>query len=107
MVMQKQRARKLHCGKMAALFMVADSSGDGFVNEDEFRKVVSAGEVSTWLAAQGLDVSEPSTIFHFLAQGRGKLSVDDVWRLKGAARSVDVLLMQESYAKLWDKVGQL
>merc|ERR1712032_416208 len=76
MTMQKERARKLHCNKMAALFRQADFSRDGLVDEDEFCRILEIRKVSTWLSAHDLDASNAKVLFRLLGQGKSKLSVD-------------------------------
>merc|ERR1712222_25838 len=98
MIMQKGRAMRFHSGKMGDFFREADVSGDGLLDRSEFRRILRNDKVKTWLAAQDLDASNADNIFALLDPGTGKLSAHDlvkgVGRLKGTARSMDLLNMQ-------------
>merc|ERR1712190_220532 len=51
MIMQKTRAATAHCNKMRKLFQQADTSGDGYLNLEEFKKVLQDASVRVWLAS--------------------------------------------------------
>merc|ERR1719502_937014 len=48
MLMQKQRAIRVHTKKMKLLFEAADESGDGNLDIDEFREILKKAQVRTW-----------------------------------------------------------
>jgi len=103
MLMQKQRATEMHAYKMQKLFAAADDSGDGIVDQEEFVEIVQDPDVNAWLAAQELDVGDPYRLFILLdSERKGKLAVEDVVagvsRLKGSARSVDMLELVQDHA---------
>jgi len=104
MVRQKEKAMTTHAQKMKLLFMSCDSSGDGYVEYDEFEEVVSDPGVKTWLASMDLDPSDIDQLFFLIdsnGNGDGRISVEElirgVSRLRGAARSIDMatLLSQQ------------
>jgi len=101
MMIQKERAIKLHEVKMTALFERADESGDGSLDADEFQAVVGDPCVKTWLAAMELDVIDAQILFDLIDNGDSKITAKEllqgVARLKGFARSIDlVTLLHES-----------
>merc|ERR1719247_3337877 len=112
MLMQKQRATEMHAYKMQKLFAAADDSGDGIVDQEEFVEIVQDPDVNAWLAAQELDVGDPYRLFILLdSERKGKLAVEDVVagvsRLKGSARSVDMLELVQDHAALQTKVNKI
>lgn len=104
MVRQKERSMKVHQQKMRQLFMEADSSGDGQLSLDEFKAIVSIPAVKTWLGSMELDASDADDLFDLIdteGNGDGQVSVDElvkgVSHLKGAARSIDLILFMKEF----------
>jgi len=111
MIMTKERARKTHMTKMETLFAKMDENGDGVVDIDEFKHMLSNQELSTWLSAMELDVRDKVQLFHLIdADESGELSigelVDGISRLKGAARNYDLVQLQNDNKELL-KVAQV
>jgi len=98
MLLQEQRAEQVLHAKMCGLFEAADRSGDGGVDLAEFRTIMLKPHVRTWLAAQQLDASDADKLFELLDKAGDEVTVTDfikgVGRLKGSARSVDLLTME-------------
>merc|ERR1719183_380562 len=94
----------MHSTKMKRFFKHADDSGDGLVNEDEFRAVVGDQFVKNWLAAQEIDASNADKLFMLLDKGTHELSVEDlvsgVSKLKGVAKSIDLAVLQRETQQL-------
>jgi len=122
MVVQKERAMKLHSKKMMAFFAAADSEGDGFISKEEFRGIVAEKKVQTWLAAQDLDATDADNLFVLMddmnsddGPGDGDLTTEElihgVAKLKGPARSLDLAYaMHKNDAKhqlLMDKMLEM
>lgn len=105
MLMQKERAARIHTAKMGALMRFADNDGDGALTLNEFRMVMEDNAVRLWLASMELDVRDVDKIFRLLdPDGDGKLTapelVQGVSRLKGAARSIDLNVLQAEVRQL-------
>merc|ERR1719183_1757202 len=66
LVWQKSMARKMHAHKMRSFVQMADASGDGKIDLEEFQSILSIDSVSTWFAAQGLDAECADTLFLLL-----------------------------------------
>jgi len=111
MVMQRERAVRAHTKKMKALFEHADSSGDGFLDKNEFKSVMALPSVRTWLAAMELDVDDVDHLFTLIDDGDEMLSaqelVQGVARLKGTARSIDVATMAHKQDQIQEILQQL
>mmetsp|Transcript_18242 Transcript_18242/g.42495 ORF Transcript_18242/g.42495 Transcript_18242/m.42495 type:complete len:782 (+) Transcript_18242:59-2404(+) len=112
MVRQKQMAMTTHVRKMRALFERADDSGDGLVDLEEFRLVVSDPGIKTWLASMDLDASDVDMLFHIIDDDYdGHLTVDElvrgVSRLKGPARSIDLAVQMRDYKVLHANLEEL
>jgi len=95
MVKQKERMVNTHIKKMKMFFNLADSSGDGEIDLDEFRDMVSNPKVAMWLASMELDEKDHDLVFSLIDDGDGKLTLPElikgVGKLKGAARSIDMV----------------
>lgn len=101
MLRQKERDRRLHMSKMELLFKQADDDGNGVLEPDEFRRVLTNVKVKTWLAAQDLRVEDGDKLFKLIDLDCDEgLTAEElvmgVERLKGPARSIDFLAFLKS-----------
>merc|ERR1712226_751953 len=81
--------------KIQAFFKEADKSGDGMVSRDEFDAMLESPSVRQWFKGLDMHVHEYVALFNLIDDGDGHISVeefmDGVARLKGQARSIDML----------------
>eukprot|EP00403_Amphidinium_massartii_P016482 CAMPEP_0178420706 /NCGR_PEP_ID=MMETSP0689_2-20121128/26270_1 /TAXON_ID=160604 /ORGANISM="Amphidinium massartii, Strain CS-259" /LENGTH=841 /DNA_ID=CAMNT_0020042195 /DNA_START=73 /DNA_END=2597 /DNA_ORIENTATION=- len=110
MVRQKHTAIRLHERKMQGFFEAADTSGDGFLSAEEFKEVLARVEVQTWLASMELDAKDVDNVFNLLDEGSGLVSmrqlIEGVARLKGTARSIDLVNLMVLFNHLQDTLLQ-
>mmetsp|Transcript_25247 Transcript_25247/g.58120 ORF Transcript_25247/g.58120 Transcript_25247/m.58120 type:complete len:771 (+) Transcript_25247:75-2387(+) len=112
MVRQKAMAISTHIHKMEALFAKADNSGDGFLDLEEFRQVMSDKGISTWLASMDLDTTDVETLFRLIdGDDDGKITsrelVVGVSQLKGPARSIDLAVAMREQDKIQAVVAEV
>merc|ERR1712032_832229 len=93
--------------KMRNLLSRADTSNDGIVEREEWREALQKDSVRTWLSAMDIEVGDPDLLFDFLdCGGDGRLTlqelIDGISRLRGAARSIDVISMSHRIMNLED-----
>jgi len=90
--------------KISDLFVAADVDGGGYLSLDEFTSVLTNESVRAYLASIGVEVFEVEGLFNVLADGDDQISyeefLDGIWRLKGAARSQDVLAILHKLTQL-------
>lgn len=96
MILQKDRQVTRHIQNMDRFFKEADVSGDGYLSYDEFADVTRDPRVKSWLSAMDFDASNAKQVFELLDEdGSLRLSavevVTGVGRLKGGARSIDMI----------------
>merc|ERR1719215_1101365 len=102
MIMQKERQLQRYVRDMNRFFAEADDSGDGLLSLEEFQNICKDPRVKSWLAAMDLDASNAESVFELIeglaGDGDNRLSAEElvhgVARIKGAARSIDLLTMQ-------------
>eukprot|EP00929_Paragymnodinium_shiwhaense_P042696 TRINITY_DN22051_c0_g1_i2.p1 TRINITY_DN22051_c0_g1~~TRINITY_DN22051_c0_g1_i2.p1 ORF type:complete len:367 (-),score=52.18 TRINITY_DN22051_c0_g1_i2:83-1183(-) len=111
MIMQRDRAMQRHVRKMHQLFKEADESGDGYLTFEEFQNIVADQRISTWLAAQEIEVRDVGLVYQLVASGRNAIQAEDLVvgfaRLKGPARSIDVIALHASLAELSTEMHRL
>jgi len=111
MVRQKTMSLKTHEKKMRALFDRADHSGDGYLDQEEFRAIVSDDSISTWLASMDLVASDVDLLFDLIDNGDGLITVEEliegVSKLKGNARSIDLQLLMRELSRVQDNMTEL
>lgn len=103
MLNSKKRATKNHETKMSKLFRHADHDGDGNLDRAEFGKVMDDPIVRKWLSSMGLEIDDVDTLFETLNGGDGQVTAHELvagaGRLKGGARSIDLLTFITEYRR--------
>lgn len=112
MMLQRERTLKAHSGKMHELFVHADQDGNGALDKEEFIEALETPAIKQWLAAMELDVSDAARIFDLVdIDGDGELTAEELvigaGRLKGAARSIDVVCMIRDQKELQREILEL
>merc|ERR1719409_1174259 len=96
---------------MTQLFKEADESGDGELTLEEFQSVMTDTRVKTWLAAQDLEVRDVELVFSLMDGGTGVITAEELVggfaRLKGPARSIDMLTLLSRLDKVDKHIRQL
>merc|ERR1740120_636094 len=101
----------MHTRKMRAFFAEADTSHDGTVTRQEFREIMQVEWVSTWLASMDMSAGDVDRLFTLLDTSQdGLITVEElikgVSKLKGAARSIDLVTMMDEQFAFFDQVRQ-
>jgi len=96
-IAKKNRENAQYAQRMHEIFQQFDSSGDGYLTKDEFLQIVVDPRVKTLLSALELEINDAELVFDLTDDGDGKVGAEEMVysfsRLKGAARSVDVLAL--------------
>jgi len=105
MMRQKEKSFKSHTAKMTLLFSHFDTSGDGFLDREELRKIASDKSVKLWLESMELSISDVDTLWSLIDdEQEGQVPVDKlisgIGKLKGSARSIDVVTMMHELRTL-------
>lgn len=104
LVQQRQNEKFAYAEKMREMFAETDTSGDGFVSYEEFQEVLTHPRINTYFSVLEIDVHEVESLFSLLDNGDGKISYEEflggVTRLKGWARSQDVIMILHCQTKL-------
>merc|ERR1740130_2075706 len=99
MVRQKRRAKAQMKKKTEALFKALDYDKDGQLDFEEFMVIAKQPDVMLWLESLEFETDDLLTLFLLLDKdGDSKLSLNELCsqfpRLRGAARTIDVLAMR-------------
>lgn len=90
--------------KLEQGFKAVDRSGDGMISEDEFNHMLLDSEFQHHMHALELEPHEGTALFQMLDDGDGQVGFDEfikgVSRLKGQAKSLDVISIQKDIGKL-------
>jgi len=108
MIAQTKRSQLQHALKMKRFLMEADKDSDGLIEKNEFKAYLRTEGVRPWLTAQGIDEEDDELLFSLLdTDGNGKLTPTEVSRgisrLKGPARSMDVVSLMHMVSLLQEK----
>jgi len=111
MIREKAREKKAYAAKLLEFFNAADTSGDGKITFLEFEEFLADPRVVTYLATLELDASETENLFSMLDDGDGSVTaeefVEGAVRLKGVARSQDVVAMMHDSTRLHKKIDRM
>jgi hypothetical protein len=101
MINEKTRQKRELAAKLLDLFEMADTSGDGKITWDEFIHFFGDPTIKSYMATLELDMAESQSLFHMLDDGDGQVTahefVQGALRLKGTARSQDVVSMMHDF----------
>merc|ERR1712194_15168 len=106
MLIKAEYMKKLH-----SVFLAADTSGDGKVTLEEFEIVMAVPDVQNYMEVLELQCSEAVALFNLLDNGGGVISYEEfvsgLMKLKGQARSMDVISIQSDCRKVFEKCQDL
>jgi len=92
---KKKKATAIHYMKIAEVFKELDTSGDGHLNWEEFQPLIHDTVIKTWLQSMDIDTHDLTQLFDILDDGDAHIYlnefVDGMGRIKGPAKSMDVL----------------
>jgi len=95
MIVQRQRVVNQHRKKMKRLFSNLNRDGDDALSWDEFEELMNDNWLRQWLQSMEIDTNHLRRLWALLDNGDGRLTADElilgVGRLKGSARSIDML----------------
>ncbi|KAF4666282.1 hypothetical protein FOZ61_009971 [Perkinsus olseni] len=109
---QQERERSRVLAHLKDIFEMADQDESGSLTVEEFRQAIRNPEVESKMKLIDLPVADAEELFMVLDHdGSGELSVDEFIggcvRLKGSAKSKDLLAVQVSVESLAKKLDQL
>merc|ERR1712194_745388 len=113
MIRHNAREAQHHLEKMRMLFEEADAVDvDGVISPAEWSKIASCPAVRMWLSSMGLDCDTPESLFVLLDENEvGYLTLDGlvrgVGKLKGTARSIDLVAIMRALGALQDRVKKI
>merc|ERR1712137_1292333 len=111
MVLQKKRQTAKMKAKMDDFMARTDLSGDQKIQKDEFMAILENKWIRTWLSSMDMEVSDGDLLFEMTDNGDGEVTADELFngfgRLKGAARSIDLIGLTYRFATLEEVVGEL
>lgn len=112
MLMSKRRAKRTHLAKIQDLFHHVDEDGSGYVSLDELDQAFSDPEVRAYVSALDLDILDAAQLFEMLdANHDAVISLnelsDGMFRMRGAAKSVDVQYLLKNIQNMSKLLTQL
>lgn len=107
MIHEKMREKAAYARKLRDFVDAADTSGDGVMSFEEFEAIVVDERVKSYLSSLEIDASEPQSLFQLL-NDEDNISADEfvqgAVRLKGHARSQDVVIIKRTVGELTQKL---
>jgi len=109
MVVQKKRKVDKHRRQMERLFDEADKDDSGAISKEEFQGILKDPKVRTWMSALEIEVNDAEILYRMMkGEDEGQLTlqelINSISRLKGSARSIDVVALMHQVKDLDDLV---
>jgi len=94
-VQEKVRSKEQYVSRLEEIFLEADDDGNGVITRSEMDRAVNNPVVLHYLSILEIEVHEVEPLFDLLDDGDGQVTIKEfcqgVMRLKGQARSLDVI----------------
>eukprot|EP00929_Paragymnodinium_shiwhaense_P110649 TRINITY_DN7781_c3_g1_i1.p1 TRINITY_DN7781_c3_g1~~TRINITY_DN7781_c3_g1_i1.p1 ORF type:complete len:675 (+),score=105.96 TRINITY_DN7781_c3_g1_i1:86-2110(+) len=105
MLLHKERQISIHCARMQQLLFEGDESDDGYLNLREFKNLMRDKKVQKWLLAQDIELKDIELAFRMIdTSGDSRVSPEELVRglarLKGAARSSDMVTILHAFRRI-------
>eukprot|EP00929_Paragymnodinium_shiwhaense_P023787 TRINITY_DN14806_c1_g2_i1.p1 TRINITY_DN14806_c1_g2~~TRINITY_DN14806_c1_g2_i1.p1 ORF type:complete len:624 (+),score=97.74 TRINITY_DN14806_c1_g2_i1:203-2074(+) len=105
MLMHKERQIGIHSARMHQLLLEGDETQDGCLNIEEFKTLLTDKKVQKWLAAQEIELKDVELAFRMIdTNSDGRVNAEELVRglarLKGAARSVDMVTIIHAFHRI-------
>eukprot|EP00429_Kryptoperidinium_foliaceum_P109321 CAMPEP_0176293864 /NCGR_PEP_ID=MMETSP0121_2-20121125/56833_1 /TAXON_ID=160619 /ORGANISM="Kryptoperidinium foliaceum, Strain CCMP 1326" /LENGTH=153 /DNA_ID=CAMNT_0017634849 /DNA_START=171 /DNA_END=632 /DNA_ORIENTATION=+ len=112
MTVHEKMKQKQECAdSLRGFFHVADVSGDDRLTWEEFEGILQSPQIQAFLNTLELDVAESKRLFDLLDDGGGNVHVEDfvqgAMRLKGQARSLDVITIMRDCSGILRRLDRL
>uniref|UniRef100_A0A7S4RYA5 EF-hand domain-containing protein n=1 Tax=Alexandrium monilatum TaxID=311494 RepID=A0A7S4RYA5_9DINO len=93
--------------QLTDMFRAADTSGDGFLSQEEFNKILSYPRVQAWMNSLGVATDNREALFDAFAndeEADAKISssefVNGILRLRGTSREQDLLYQMKDVRRI-------
>lgn len=105
MLRARKRASTVIHKKMEALFHALDTDEDGLLQREEFEELSGDPNVRHWLASMDIETDDLGILFELIDENKdGSVSLEEIVsrmpRIRGTARSMDVLALTEAVQDL-------
>eukprot|EP00811_Abedinium_folium_P023006 NODE_3249_length_2066_cov_11.034554.p1 GENE.NODE_3249_length_2066_cov_11.034554~~NODE_3249_length_2066_cov_11.034554.p1 ORF type:complete len:603 (-),score=112.76 NODE_3249_length_2066_cov_11.034554:257-1969(-) len=111
MVMQKARIMKQHTERMGRLLDRLATTQNGTINRAEFIALLKDRHLKLWLSSMDIEVENIDLLFSLLDNGTGEITrtelIRGISRLRGPARSIDLVTIAARCEDLRDKVTSI
>jgi len=111
MLQRKAAERAQFATKLNELYRTADTTGDGMIDWSEFRVLLEYPEAKALFSSIEFDTHEMESLFKLLDDGDGQVSFEEflsgILRMKGTARSQDVLALMHDNRKILRQLDML
>merc|ERR1712096_353982 len=111
MIQRQNRAKQMFRRKMCKFFEESDTSGDGMINKEEFKSILTDERVNTWLQPMEISIHDPDLFFRRIAGQDMLLSSDELVKnmagSKGVASQIDAITLIDDCAELKQSIAGL
>lgn len=101
---EKTKAQEIYRRRVNNMFREADTSGDGFIDFQEFKRMLEHPQLQVWLHQLEIQTDDLLGLFCMLDDGDGEISLEEfetgIMKIKGIARSFDLNKLQRQVRKM-------
>merc|ERR1712032_179014 len=110
-IIQRNQSKQAYLKRLLTIFRELDSSDDGHLTQAELDRVMTDPFMKTWMASINIEGWELQRLFELLDDGDGLVSqdefVDGICKMKGEAKSIDVVSTLKQVQRLHAKCDLL
>lgn len=107
----RTRQKRAYIHKLKEVFRELDESGDGSLTREEFNLIFDDAVLKAWMSSLEVDVHDVRTLFDMLSGDKNKVDFEEftegLIRVRGNARSLDILELRYSLSRLGMKIEKL
>eukprot|EP00747_Dinoflagellata_sp_TGD_P074891 gnl/TRDRNA2_/TRDRNA2_158505_c1_seq2.p3 gnl/TRDRNA2_/TRDRNA2_158505_c1~~gnl/TRDRNA2_/TRDRNA2_158505_c1_seq2.p3 ORF type:complete len:131 (+),score=28.63 gnl/TRDRNA2_/TRDRNA2_158505_c1_seq2:34-393(+) len=109
--MRRQQQNKIYCKKIGRVFQQLDTTGDGILSRKELEQLMTNKSMHTMLHTLEIDTHDLGELFDVLDDGDGEIAfkefTDGMSRMRGPAKSIDILRVLGKVHRLENKVNRM
>lgn len=111
MVEQKNREKAAYVKKLNRMFQKIDKTSQGYVDQEQFKEMLARNDMTVMMSTLEVEVDDLEALFKLLDDGDGRMNAEEfvlgLQRLKGTAKSLDVLMLLNIVRRLEAKTDML
>jgi len=109
-MMRKEQNKVTLAQKLKDIFHELDESGDGMINKQEFKELISDPVMQKYLSSLDVDVNDTNMLFNIIDDGDGFIDCNEfckgIVKVKGQAKAIDIIRVEQCVQRVEHKLDK-